>query len=396
MKILVVGGTFDKSGGKPSGVVDKVISALSNETTEVTAYNGGDYDKLSDYLNQTPNYDIVFWWANVPNDLPKVRNVKEIAPKVMLVTSKRNDNFKYTTMEVVQRALGAKANLIFEFRTASYSGYFNKKAKYNIRVLDPLGNEWADTTDIESAVSKAVERLHYLKSVTRKPSIPTDIDKRLVFESCYPSDKTVKVPEEEHFVSVVKKYAESFHEILNPGPDVKRFLGNCSMRPKSTRCAKGFPSFRKDGYVFVSQRNVDKEYLTLENFVPTYLENGEVYYCGEKKPSVDTPVQLRLYELLPNINYMIHAHVYADEGKATGFPVPCGAIEEVDEVVKAIKENYGSLNENRYVLNLKGHGCLLMGNTVNDIENIRFHGRPMPEIMHITPPDKIKKEEMDR
>lgn len=43
----------------------------------------------------------------------------------------------------------------------------------------------------------------------------------------------------------------------------------------------------------------------MEHFVPTYLSEYKVYYCGENKPSVDTPIQLRLYEKLPNINYMI-------------------------------------------------------------------------------------------
>ena len=47
-----------------------------------------------------------------PNDFEKVRNVKEVAPKVMLVTSKRNDGGKYQFNELVQRALGSKSNLL--------------------------------------------------------------------------------------------------------------------------------------------------------------------------------------------------------------------------------------------------------------------------------------------
>jgi hypothetical protein len=33
-------------------------------------------------------------------------------------------------------------------------------------------------------------------------------------------------------------------------------------------------------------------------------------YYGNKKPSVDTPVQLMIYQNAPAINYMIHGHYY--------------------------------------------------------------------------------------
>lgn len=39
-----------------------------------------------------------------------------------------------------------------------------------------------------------------------------------------------------------------------------------------------------------------------------YLEGQLLYYCGDDKPSVNTPIQVRLYEALPNIKYMIHSH----------------------------------------------------------------------------------------
>lgn len=55
------------------------------------------------------------------------------------------------------------------------------------------------------------------------------------------------------------------------------------MPPQVGRCGKGMPSFRKDGYIFVSQRNVDKQFIDINHFVPTYLEDDKVYYCGENK-----------------------------------------------------------------------------------------------------------------
>jgi ribulose-5-phosphate 4-epimerase/fuculose-1-phosphate aldolase len=236
-----------------------------------------------------------------------------------------------------------------------------------------------------------MSRLDYIANITRQKTTQINTDNGLVLKwyfDCFAqkqtfSNKEIDIPDEQEFVDIVREYAETFHDILKPAANVTRFLGNCSMKPNTPpqvgRCSKGMPSFRKNGYVFVSQRNVDKEYLTLEHFVPTYLENNEVYYCGPNKPSVDTPIQLRLYEKLPNIHYMIHAHVYASDAAFTSYPIPCGAIEEVDEIIDTILREYGDLNQSKYILNLKGHGSIVMGQTLDDIKDIKYYGRTLPE-----------------
>ena len=53
--------------------------------------------------------------------------------------------------------------------------------------------------------------------------------------------------------------------------------------------------------IFVSKRNVDKQFITLSNFVPVYMQEDKLMYCGDEKPSVDTPVQVRLYEKLNKV-----------------------------------------------------------------------------------------------
>lgn len=97
--ILLVGGTFsntanpDGSYGAVSGVLRHVYNALNNYPNFKIKYvNGGKYDILKTLLTSTPQYDFVFWWANVNNSLEKIRNVKEIAPLTMLISSKRNQN----------------------------------------------------------------------------------------------------------------------------------------------------------------------------------------------------------------------------------------------------------------------------------------------------------------
>ena len=406
MKILIVGGNFeakpnnDGTYGRPSSLITKISEHIQNRTTKhdetalIKTYNGGRYDELAGILDKTPKFDIVFWFANVPdNSLPKVRDVKAVAPKVMLVTSKRNDNNKYSFQELVQRALASKSNLMFEFSKDESSSKSDKPV-YNTRVFDPLGCEWYDGTDIQAAINAAFDRLIYLKSITRQSTTQSDTSNGLILswyfdafkEDMHQSENKeyACIPDETKFIELVHRYAERFHEIMKPAKNVKRFLGNCSMKPMPPqvgRCSKGMPSFKSGEYVFVSQRNVDKEYLDIRHFVPVYEKDGKIYYCGDNKPSVDTPIQLKLYQALPNIKYMIHSHCYVEGAKFTTTSIPCGAIEEVDEVLKFIDENYHTRGLDQYFINLKGHGSIIMGKTLDDINNCTYIGRDMPERM---------------
>lgn len=91
-KILFVGGTWNLNGDRSFKVIDKFRKYLDN----ADFYNLGNYNELNKILEVTINYDTVIWWTNVANELSKIRNVKEINYKTMLVSSKINDNNKYT------------------------------------------------------------------------------------------------------------------------------------------------------------------------------------------------------------------------------------------------------------------------------------------------------------
>jgi len=83
-------------------------------------------------------------------------------------------------------------------------------------------------------------------------------------------------------------------------------------------------------------------------------------YFGDRKPSVDAPVQLELYRDFPDINFMIHGHAYIrGDVPFTDKYYPCGDLREVDEVRKQL--NFGHSR-----INLKSHGFLLVGNCVED------------------------------
>jgi hypothetical protein len=151
---------------------------------------------------------VVLWWANIPdNNLPKIRDVKAVAPHTMLVTSKRNDGDKYTFMELTQRALHIKANLFFEFKKTG-------DKLFHINVFDPLGCHWYGGTNITDAMNSALSRLTYLKSVTRQKTIQSNIPKADIFNSVFTkdnvavhSDDVIEPRNESEFIEIVKKHA---------------------------------------------------------------------------------------------------------------------------------------------------------------------------------------------
>lgn len=172
----------------------------------------------------------------------------------------------------------------------------------------------------------------------------------------------ITVPENNEFFNIVRNHSNTYSN-LTQGINPQRFLGNCSFR-----CESGFPSFRKDGYIYVSRRNSNKDMISAEHFVAVNVNlslSDKIIYLGTHKPSVDTPVQVMLYKNLPNINYMLHSHVYIKDAPFTQNKLPCGSLEEVDEILDCISKN--NLKDNDTIcINLNG-GC---GKTTYMLKNI--------------------------
>ena len=364
MNILIVGGDWNLVDGKPSYFIQEMANWL-NFRCAVTCYNGGNYNQLPEILESCVNYDTVIWMANVPNDLPKVRNVKDINKKVMLVTSKRNDEDKYPLSQLITRMLSSKSNLLLEF---------NKKltGRYHFRVLDPLGNCWCNTTDFEDCVSLLYERLLYLYGVSRQ-----GVQHNIMLDSICRDYSIFGITDDiQEFVKLIREYGNVFQGLIQPDANTTRYLGNASYR-----CQKGFPSFRgKNDIIFVSRRNIDKELMSPECFVPvTFSEYGELLYGGQYKPSVDTPIQMRLYNLFPQVNYMLHTHCYINNAPFTNRCIPCGGIEEVEEVWRTL---YDFRTDVLLQVNLKGHGSIIMSKDVQGLKDIDYIRREMPEVQY--------------
>lgn len=374
-KVLIVGGTFDSAGGKPSGLVNSIINHISGDPeVNVTSINGGRVEDLhQEILPSVVDYKVVFWFANVSNDEVKLRDVKAINPKCILITSKRNDGGKYTFAELISRALAVKANLTIEFSK-------DPDGLFNMMLFDPLGNVFYDGFTVSQLCYQMMRRISQLLYFTRVPTI-------LETELPIP-----KVPEEKEFFEFAHSCADIFHNLIKPAKGTERFLGNLSFR-----CQNGFPSFRgAHGVIYVSRRNIDKSDINATSFVPTYLDTyNNVKYFGEYKPSVDTPVQLRLYNMFPWAKYMVHAHCYVDtkaipDSKMlrTKHPIPCGALEEINEIYYVLPSLIAKFNKKPprlLAINLVGHGCILIAKDIEILKELQKHkdncfvARQMPE-----------------
>lgn len=343
MKTLIVGGTWDSIGGKKSSLIDKIYKLMINYSLDIDYYNGGKYDDLNKIINQAKDYDVIYWLANVPNDLPKIRNIKSINPYAIVVGSKRNDH-KYSFVEVLNRALMQRHNLTIQFT--------KDDDKFKMLLFDPLGTAWYEGFSIDELVYNLTKRINFIYTTTR--------------QNTYPNYKQIKVPDDKEFFDYVRYVAEIFHKTIEHDKGVTRFLGNAS--------------FRYDSTIYVSRRDVDKSLIDKDNFVGVYLDNNRLYYYGNNKPSKDAVVQANLYLIFKNVNYMIHSHCYAQDGYFTRMPVPCGALEEIDEVIEVVSKYYNNNYDlDYYTINLNGHGCLVLASSLDHLKRTNYVTRHLPE-----------------
>jgi hypothetical protein len=347
-KTLFVGGTFNGQGGKTSLIAHQVFNEVKTERTEY--HNGGYFEELETIISNIEDYGLVYWFPNIPNDKDKlVKEIKRKNKKCVLVTSKRNTENKYSFADIVSHALGNKSNLFVEIRKAN--------EYYEGRVADPLGNVFLINDVDFRMVGKFLKyRTEDLLKYTR------------VSSHCIGKKK--EVPNEKGFFAVARAYGTEFHRLVHANEESKnRFFGNVSFR-----CENGFPSFKKGRTIYVSKRNIDKRGINKDGFVAV-KQALPVQYYGEEKPSVDTPIQVKLYEHYPNVRYMLHGHVYIKGAPYTREVIPCGALEEVDAITKLFPDR----ERVNFSVNLSGHGSIVLVDSVQKLGFLDYYSRETPE-----------------
>lgn len=349
MKVLLVTGTFDDKDGKGSFFGETLRKEAVKQGYSVMHYNGGHLTDFNAILADSHNYSVIVWMPHIDNSIDKMLpTIKKIAPKSLLISSKRVIEKSYDEFGVVSRLLKSRSNLGL---------MITKDEKYEFTVLDPLANRWVNKQDIETAARVLFERVGKIKKYHRISS-----------ESVGPRQKIEIEPE---FLKVVKEYGERFDDLIKAiHPD--RFLGNAS-----TRCMHGFPAVRGEESYLISKRNVDKTIIDDKGFVEVKPTEETVEYYGDNKPSVDSPVQIKLFNYYPEVNYIIHGHVYVKDTLITSRNIPCGYIEEFEE----IRKWYPEKQSKNFAINLKGHGCILLAADLDWLKEKKpeLVARPFPE-----------------
>jgi len=345
MNMYIVGGTFDVGRGKFS----HFIEVMGNYFPKAITINGGNINDL--YLFRPHDIDVLIWMPNVDNAEDKILpRLKVMNPKMVLVSSKRVIEKKYSNYDLVNRLINTRSNL----------GIIIDKMRFNywFSLIDPLGNIFCRSFQLKSMLPVLSQRIDELMEVKRISSqqLEFDIDP----DSSPPSAD---------FLEAVRCYGTEFSSYVQANnPD--RFLGNAS-----TRCEWGFPAERRTDHIWVSRRNVNKESVSADDFVKVYLCAGKVRYLGANKPSVDSAIQIELFERFKNINYIIHGHCYVDGAKFTESKLPCGDLNELHEINKLAPDQ----NSTFVVINLLGHGCLIMSKTVENLYKVKLQSRPLLE-----------------
>lgn len=325
MSVLLVGGNFGEAP-RSSSVVDKIWNEFSYYDNS-KLINGGLLEELPTNIGS----DLTIWMPNISNENLKQYPIKGIGG-VLIVSKVIREG--YTMIDAIERIFKMHGNAVIAII---------KENKFRFKLIDALGNVWYNGFEIVELCQNIKSFYAFTKSAVRCRTNKITLN--------------VKIPKSffvDELISINKSLADHIQTSCG-----ERFFGNLS-----TRCSKLFPSVRNVG-IYVSPRNMNKEYITSEDMVYCEIGSGtDINYVGNFKPSVDAPIQLKVYEFKPQINFMIHGHAFVDGAIETEHYYLCGDLREAPDTIKIIGEN------NFGAINLKNHGFLLYSDTLENLKEL--------------------------
>jgi len=326
IEIQIVGGNIG-TNPKVSSIVNKLSDILDADIVK----NGGWIEDLPTELSS----DLILWMPNIVNEEPKHYPHKKVG-SVLICSKVMREG--YRKIDAISR--------IFKLHGNAVIAIYKDTTPFIFELIDALGNVWYKGSDL-SELSKAILKFYdFTKEAVRVQTKRENIDIHLDNEIINTLDGLIQTN-----VKLQKHIETSCGN---------RFFGNIS-----TRCQKLFPSFKiNSNYMFVSPRNSNKESLTSDDMV-LYSSNNT--YSGNNKPSVDSPTQIKLYKLYPNINFMIHGHAVISgigEVNTNNYRL-CGDTREVDEILEVV-----NTDEKSFIVNLKNHGFLIGANSLNSLNEL--------------------------
>lgn len=327
MKTTIIGGNWGTSDNKES----KIVKELSNFFDEAEVFNGGKYDNLP----TTIGGDLAIWMPNIIEEtISKKYPVKDRGTTLIISKVVRETEGIHPYTIALNRLFKMQANAVICIEKP-YDLYI-------FTLIDALSNIWIKTSDIDKVA--AIIKIFYKWN---SQQIRTSIN---------------LAKNSNKFMDIVKNLA-----IKITNSSGSRYFGNCS-----TRCMSLFPSIKTNNGFFVSPRNIDKQHITVNDMI--YIDEEGCYH-GEKKPSVDTPITLKLYNKYSNINYIIHGHAFFENDVlTTNNYFACGDLQEMQEIFELIKD----CKTEFFVINLKKHGFLIGAKDLIQLEN--FLNNNIPEM----------------
>jgi len=339
-KTLIIGGNFDDAEQKASSVMYKLSEALKSDIV-----NGGSLNDLEANANDLKGYSLVLWAPNITNDVEKIYPKKDTGT-VLICTKVMREN----------RDFGGAVARVFKMNANAVIAIDNSEKPFKFTLIDALGNVWCDTSDLTELAAKIEDLYAWSSDSIRIKTTQT------VF-----SEEEIQKVDLERLCGVVKRIADKVENERGG-----RYFGNVS-----TRCSKLFPTYRLGhDVILMSARNVSKERITPEDFVYTKLSESkaQILYHKDVKPSVDTPIQLHLYDFFKNINFFIHGHAYIKDAAITQSYFPCGDMREYSEIISVLHPSSTTI-----VLNLVNHGFLIGASKLDELsamaETLEFNYR---------------------
>ena len=324
--ILIVGG--DVNNEKKSSILKKMsISVNQIFNVDNKLYNG----ELPTQ-NEIKKYDLIIWTPDISNEQEKDYPIKKKG-SVLICSKVMREG--YNDFVAISRIFKMNGNAVIAI-------YKDDPKKIRFKLIDALGNIWINTNDIGELCFNIKKFYTWTKESIRKSLNWKDY-----------SEVVMDEPINHILVKLIDINNKLSDKVVNAVG--KRFFGNVS-----TRCMGLFPTSIENNLIYVSRRNIDKSKLSVDDFV---ICDKEFNFYGDNKPSVDSPIQISLYNAFPKIRYMIHGHAYISDADITNKYVPCGDMREVDE----IKKVWGDKPKN---INLKNHGFLIVAESLEELENI--------------------------
>ena len=330
MKTIVVGGNFGDIP-KESKIIRELGQVLKSDVI-----NGGTIEQLTSI--NLKGYNLIIWAPNISNDIEKVYPKKDTGAVLICTKVMREDT---TREDSVGRIFKMGGNAVIEISDDIYDCVGLKR----FTLIDALNNIRCSTTKLMILKEGIFNFYEWSNGSIRIPAFKS-IQKEIIMD-----------PKEyvDEFIDLVREVADKI-EVKNK----ERYFGNMS-----TRCDATFPSCRKQA-IYVSPRNIDKKRIETTDLIPTWLDLPfTVWYMGDRKPSVDTPVQLFLYNWYKDVNYIIHGHAFIKGSVFTRNYFPCGDCREFMEVITTLHDRKMTCGS----VNLSSHGFLMFAGSLHELES---------------------------